>query len=182
MRFAFEMQTGDAMKTTFTKALTLVAVALLISLSTSGGAQQQPDRATVSAREKELRALEAAMMAAAVEKGADGYMSFYAEDAVELPDGAPMLLGKETIGKTMTFLNDKNNRLTWVPVHVDVSESGDLGYTFGNYEFRSIREDGKPSVEHGKYTTIWKKQKDGRWKVVLDMCNASPEPKDAGSQ
>jgi ketosteroid isomerase-like protein len=30
-------------------------------------------------------------------------------------------------------------------------------------------------VEHGKYTSIWKKQKDGSWKVVLDMGNASAE-------
>jgi uncharacterized protein (TIGR02246 family) len=162
--------------------LALVAVVVLLSLQSSRGAQQQPDRATVTARVKELRALEAAMMAAAAEKGADGYMSFYAEDAVELGNGSLALLGKESIGKTMTFLNDKNNRLTWSPVHVDVSESGDLGYTFGNYEFRSIGKDGNPSVEHGKYTTIWKKQRDGRWKVVLDMGNSSPEPKDGGSR
>jgi len=162
--------------------LLLLAAVLLLSLPTSRGAQQQPDRATISAREREIRALEAAMMAAAAEKGADGYMSFYAEDAVELPDGAQMLLGKESIGKTMTFLNDKNNRLTWSPVHVDVSESGDLAYSFGNYEFRSIGKDGKPAVEHGKYATIWKKQKDGRWKVVLDMGNSSSEPKDRGSR
>jgi ketosteroid isomerase-like protein len=170
------------MKTITATTLSLIAAVLLISLPTSHGAQQQPDRGTVSAREKELRSLEAAMAASAAEKGADGYMSFYAEDAVELPYGSPILLGKETIGKRMTFLNDKNNRLTWSPVHVDVSESGDLGYTFGNYEFRSIRKDGKPSVEYGKYTTIWKRQKDGHWKVVLDMGNSSPEPKDSGSR
>ena len=140
---------------------------------------QQSDRATVSAREREIRALESAMMAAAAEKGAAGYMSFYAEDAVELPSGSQMLLGKESIGKTMAFLDDKNNRLTWSPVHVDVSASGDLAYSFGAYEFRSIGKDGKPSIEHGKYTTVWKKQKDGKWKVVLDMGNATPEPKDA---
>jgi len=157
--------------------LPLIAAVLLLSFQTSRAAQQQPDRAMVSARVKEIRALEAAMMAAAAEKGADGYMSFYAEDAVELGNGSPALLGKETIGKTMTFLNDKNNRLTWAPVHVDVSESGDLGYSFGNYEFRSIGKDGKSSIEHGKYATIWKKQKDGRWKVVLDMGNSSQEPK-----
>jgi uncharacterized protein (TIGR02246 family) len=170
------------MKTIAAATLTLVAAMLLISLQTSRGAQQQPDRATVSAREKEIRALEAAMMAAAAEKGADGYMSFYAEDAVELGNGSPPLLGKESIGKTMSFLDDKNNRLTWAPVHVDVSESGDLAYSFGNYEFRSIGKDRKPAIEHGKYTTIWKKQKDGRWKVVLDMGNSSPEQKDSGSQ
>jgi len=152
------------------------AVLLLLPCSI---AAQQPDRATVSAREREIRALESAMMAAAAEKGAAGYMSFYAEDAVELPNGAQMLLGKESIGRTMTFLDDRNNRLTWSPVHVDISTSGDLAYSFGNYEFRSIGKDGKPSIEHGKYTTIWKKQKDGKWKVVLDMGNANPEPKDA---
>jgi ketosteroid isomerase-like protein len=63
-----------------------------------------------------------------------------------------------------------------------VSESGDLAYSFGNYEFRSIGKDGKPTIEHGKYTSIWKKQKDGRRKVVLDMGNSSLEPKDSGSQ
>ncbi len=170
------------MKSKLPIVLTLIAVMLLLSLPTSHGAQQQPGRATVNAREKEIRALEAAMEAAAKENGADGYMSYYAEDSVELPNGAQMLLGKETIGKTMMFLNDKNNRLTWSPVHVDVSESGDLGYSFGNYEFSSVGTDGKPAIEHGKYTTIWKKQKDGHWKVVLDMGNSSPEPKDGGSQ
>jgi uncharacterized protein (TIGR02246 family) len=157
-------------------------IAFLLVLLTTPALAQQSDRATVTVREKEIRAHESAMMAAASDKGAAGYMSFYAEDAVELPNGAQMILGKESIGKTMTFLDDKNNRLTWEPVHIDVSASGDLAYSFGNYEFRSIGKDGNTSVEHGKYTTIWKKQKDGKWKVVLDMGNTSPEPKDTASR
>lgn len=44
----------------------------------------------------------------------------------------------------------------------------------GTFEFRSKDKDGKAVVDHGKYTSIWKKQKDGSWKVVLDMGNASP--------
>lgn len=162
------------------RPLSQFAAVLLLLLPCSIAAQQS-DRAAVSAREKEIRALESAMMAAAADKGAAGYMSFYAEDAVELPNGAQMILGKESIGKTMAFLDDKNNRLTWSPVHIDVAASGDLAYTFGNYEFSSVSKDGKRSVEHGKYTTIWKKQKDGKWKVVLDMGNANPEPKDSAS-
>jgi ketosteroid isomerase-like protein len=31
--------------------------------------------------------------------------------------------------------------------------------------------DGQTVIETGKYTTIWKRQKDGTWKVVLDMGN-----------
>jgi uncharacterized protein (TIGR02246 family) len=132
--------------------------------------------AASGAEEGKIRVLETAMMTAGEEKGADGYMSFYAEDAVELPAGDAALQGKENIRKTMDFLNDKNNRLTWTPVRVDVAASGDLAYSYGVYEFHSKDKDGKPTVAYGKYTTVWKKQTDGRWKVVLDMGNESPKP------
>ena len=124
-----------------------------------------------------LRQLEADFMKAAAEKGSAGYMSYYADDAVELPNGTDALQGKENISKTMGFLDQKNNHLTWTPVGADMAASGDLGYTWGTYEFRATDKDGKPIVDHGKYTSIWKKQGDGKWKVVLDMGNASTQPK-----
>jgi ketosteroid isomerase-like protein len=120
-----------------------------------------------------LRQLEGDFMKAA-EKGAEGYMSYYADDAVEVPNGEDAIQGKANIAKTMGFLDDKKNQLVWTPVGADISASGDLGYTWGTYEFRSKDKDGKPTVDYGKYTSIWKKQKDGSWKVVLDMGNASP--------
>ena len=121
-----------------------------------------------------LRQLEADFMKAATERGSQGYLSYYADDAVEVPNGAPLIEGKANIAKTIGFLDQKDNHLTWTPVGADISSSGDLGYTYGTYEFRSKDKDGKPVVDHGKYTSIWKKQKDGSWKVVLDMGNASP--------
>jgi ketosteroid isomerase-like protein len=118
-----------------------------------------------------LRQMEAEFMQAAAARGAAGYMSYYADDAVELPNGAGMLQGKAEIANTMGFLDNRDNQLTWTPVGADVS--GDLGYTYGTFEFRSRDKEGKPVVERGKYTSIWKRQKDGTWKVVLDMGNAS---------
>jgi len=91
---------------------------------------------------------------------------------VEVPNGGPVISGKVNIAPGMTFLDDPNNRLTWTPVGGDISASGDLGYTYGTFEFRA-----KDKVDYGKYTSIWKLQKDGSWKVVLDMGNASPELK-----
>jgi len=122
-----------------------------------------------------LRTLEAEFMKAALARGSQGYMSYYADDAVELPNGAEAIQGKENIAKTMGFLDSKDNRLTWTPVYADISASGDLGYTYGTFEFRSKDKDGQPTIGHGKYTSIWKKQKDGSWKVVLDMGNDSPK-------
>ena len=136
---------------------------------------------TVSASPKAtaemLKQLEADFMNAAAEKGSQGYMSYYADDSVEVPNGGAIIQGKAEIAKGMGFLDDKNNRLLWMPVGADISASGDLGYTYGNYQFHSKNKDGKDTVEYGKYTSIWKQQKDGSWKVVLDMGNASPEPK-----
>jgi ketosteroid isomerase-like protein len=138
-------------------------------------------RPTVSASPKAtaemLKQLEGEFMKAAADKGSQGYMSYYADDSVEVPNGVPLIQGKAEIAKGMGFLDDKNNRLTWTPVGADISSSGDLGYTYGNYEFHSKDKEGKPVVQYGKYTSIWKLQKDGSWKVVLDMGNASPEPK-----
>jgi ketosteroid isomerase-like protein len=124
-----------------------------------------------------LKQLEGEFMKAAIEKGSQGYMSYYADDSVEVPNGGPLIIGKVEIAKGMGFLDDKNNQLLWTPVGADISSSGDFGYTYGTFEFHSQNTEGKPVIDYGKYTSIWKLQKDGSWKVVLDMGNAGPVPK-----
>ncbi len=65
--------------------------------------------------------------------------------------------------------------LTWKPSQAEVSTGGDLGYTWGRYEYRDRTADNKPAVEKGTYVTIWRRQADGSWKVVLD--GGTPDPK-----
>ena len=121
---------------------------------------------------KALMKLEGEFMQAAADHGSQGYLSYYADDAVEVPNGQTFLRGKAEIAKTMGFLDSPDNHLFWTPVGGGISASGDLGYTYGSYEFRSRDQDGKLGSTYGKYTTIWRRQKDGSWKVVLDMGNA----------
>jgi ketosteroid isomerase-like protein len=59
-------------------------------------------------------------------------------------------------------------KLTWAPLQVDVAASGDLGYTWGRYEFRNPGADGQEHVGGGFYLTIWKRQPDGSWKFAID--------------
>ena len=42
-----------------------------------------------------------------------------------------------------------------------------MGYTYGEYDFEGVRA-GKTITDHGTFRTIWKKQKDGSWKFVVD--------------
>lgn len=153
--------------------LLALAVALLFaSVVLTHSTAATPSQATAET----LKQLEAEFMQAAADKGSQGYMSYYADDAVEIPNGHAAIQGNAEIAKTMGFLDDKNNRLTWTPQGADISASGDLGYTWGAYEFHSKDKNGNPTTDYGKYTSIWKKQKDGSWKVVLDMGNSSPVP------
>jgi ketosteroid isomerase-like protein len=65
--------------------------------------------------------------------------------------------------------------LEWEPAFVDVAASGDFGYDLGPWQFRRHRVDASP-IAWGTFITIWKKQKDGKWKFVLDAGNQGLEP------
>jgi ketosteroid isomerase-like protein len=120
-----------------------------------------------------MRALEAEFVKATAEQGLDGFMSYFADDASELPNGGAVVAGKENIRHSLEPWGPDLS-LTWTPVQAEMAASGDLGYTFGNYVLKAKDKDGKPVVKYGKYATVWKKQKDGSWKVVMDMGNSSP--------
>jgi ketosteroid isomerase-like protein len=53
-----------------------------------------------------------------------------------------------------------------------VAKSGELGYTSGTYQMTFNDPSGKPISDTGKYVTVWKKQSDGGWKVLLDSFNS----------
>ena len=118
--------------------------------------------------------LEAAFAQDAAQHGHDAFLTWFADDGVELDDGGGVVT-KEEMRKQLAWADGTS--LTWTPVKADMAASGDLGYTFGNYVFKHKDKTGKLITDYGKYTSIWKKQKDGSWKVVVDMGNSSPAPK-----
>lgn len=72
---------------------------------------------------------------------------------------------------------DDNDLLTWEPRFADISAAGDMGYTTGPFEFRLDRKDEKPAGT-GHFVSVWKKEKDSTWKVVLDIgIGHAPVPK-----
>ena len=121
-----------------------------------------------------LRKLEADFAKAVAEHGHDAFVSYFAEDGVELEDGGGIKT-KDDMRKESAWPPDFS--LTWAPVKAEMADSGDLGYTYGNYQLKNKDKDGKFVTRYGKYASIWKKQKNGSWKVVLDMGNSSPATK-----
>jgi ketosteroid isomerase-like protein len=67
-----------------------------------------------------------------------------------------------------TKRNADSSELWWQPVFADMAYSGDFGYTTGPWEWKRLKNDNTPSA-YGYYNSIWKKEKDGIWKVVIDI-------------
>jgi ketosteroid isomerase-like protein/predicted esterase len=122
-----------------------------------------------------LLAADTAFAKLAAQKGAaDAFFAYAAESATLLLTGELSAQGRDAIRQTMTAL--AGGELKWTPVAADLARSGDLGYTWGNYEYRAPATDGQANLHRGKYVTIWKKQPDGAWKFVLEISNPNSAP------
>lgn len=100
-------------------------------------------------------------------EGGAGFASWFADDGVTLGNGKPPVVGKVAIEKSAAW-TPQQYHLTWTPTDAVMSSEGDMGYTWGHFEGRSKDAQGNPVLTSGRYMTIWRKQPDGSWKVVLD--------------
>ena len=121
--------------------------------------------------------LEARFAKDVLARGGAAFADWFAEDGVALGNGAAPLIGRVAIAKSATW-SPKVYQLTWTPTDAVMGPSGDMGYTWGHFEGRSKDANGNPVTTTGRYMTIWRKQADGNWKVVLDA--GANEPAEAG--
>jgi ketosteroid isomerase-like protein len=68
-----------------------------------------------------------------------------------------------------------DHQLLWEPRFGDVSGSGELGYLTGpSQSIQPSRDKGRP--RHSVYASLWKRQRDGEFRVVLDVGVPTPGP------
>ena len=132
---------------------------------------------TVSAGKMLLFDLEARFAKDVLERGGAGFADWFADDGVALGNAAAPLIGKVAIQKSANW-DPKVYQLTWTPTDAMMGPSGDMGYTWGHFEGHSKDANGNPVTIKGRYMTIWRKEANGQWKVVLDA--GANEPLEAG--
>jgi len=121
--------------------------------------------------------LEAHFAKDVAERGGAAFADWFAEDGVALGNGKAPVVGRVAIAKSADS-SPKEYQLTWTPTDAMMGPSGDMGYTWGHFEGHSKDANGNPVTTSGRYMTIWRKQTDGSWKVVLDA--GANEPAGAG--
>jgi len=91
----------------------------------------------------------------------------FADDSVVIlkPDHLPVE-GKSNLIKSYEGKSDSSLVLIWEPTNGIISQSGDLGYTYGIWTFVTQKD-----TSHGTYLTVWKKDSSGQWKFIADTGN-----------
>ena len=129
-----------------------------------------PSMSQETSRDKQLSELadaERAFAAFTVKEGfREGFMRFFADDGIGF--GPHPQRTKEVLQKRPPETGPRILIFNWAPMFGDISAAGDLGYTTGPVLFTPQGANAKPPW-HGIYFSVWQKQSDGGWKVVVDM-------------
>ncbi len=127
------------------------------------------DSNIVEKSRKEILETEKAFCEMAAEKGVKVAFMEFADSNVAMARGNKLILGQRALADYYaTSKSDSNSKLNWTPEFVEVSKSGDLGYTYGYYTFVVTDSSGIQSETKGVFHTVWKKQDNGTWKFVWD--------------
>ncbi|MGE5357497.1 MAG: hypothetical protein ACM3NQ_00655 [Bacteroidales bacterium] len=119
---------------------------------------------------EQMVATERAFAAMGAEKGArESFLAYFADDAMML-EGAEPRPAKSVIRGWAA--SPPGAQLLWEPRTGDIASSGDLGYLTG--PVTRVAPDG--TRRHACYMSVWKKQADGGFKVVMDFGITTPQP------
>lgn len=138
---------------------TLTSYALVIS-------QQK-----ISTELASLVTAERAFAKLSVDKGLrEAFLTYFADDGINFQPHP--VRTKETIQKQPAW-GTQPILVEWAPAYADISQAGDLGYTTGP-TLITDQSSAKRPPRHGTYFSVWKKQSDGSWKVVMDAGTDGP--------
>ena len=116
----------------------------------------------------EIMATEKAFAAMAAKEGLKKAFLYFADDEAVLQRGNNLIKGKPAIAKYFDDNPADFEMFVWSPEFIDVSISGDIGYTYGPYKYEMLDKKGELKKGGGVFHTVWKRQKDGQWRYVWD--------------
>jgi len=113
-----------------------------------------------------------------IEGNTEKNLSMYTADAISMPSYEPIHDGIAAIRKASEDMAKSGWKCnSFETATLKVIPSGDLITEIGTYNINmSMPGMDKPMDDHGKYLTIWEKQKDGALKVKIETWNSDVDP------
>jgi uncharacterized protein (TIGR02246 family) len=104
--------------------------------------------------------------------GLDRWISFWVDDAIQVPPGARIRVGKAQIRRAMQSLLGHFDPCGMDIHPEEVRILGDWAFVHGNYHFGMVpRQGGETKRYAGGFLAILQKQADGCWKIAVDCHN-----------
>jgi ketosteroid isomerase-like protein len=127
---------------------------------------------------EEVTAIGDAMEKAMVAGDLDTIMAFYLEDAISLPEYAPMIEGRDAIRQHQQDMVMSGIEITaFESSPHKVWQAGDLVVEIGTYRLSAAMPGSPmPMDDRGKYVTVYQRQQDGALKVKLEAWNTDLNP------
>jgi uncharacterized protein (TIGR02246 family) len=97
-------------------------------------------------------------------------VGMFAENGTVLNNNSEMLRGREAIRKSFE-IEPKYEKLEFKRDKVEVKMEGNMAYEIVNQIVTFKLKEQESQTILNKYIHIWEKQKDGSWKVLIDMNN-----------
>jgi ketosteroid isomerase-like protein len=161
----------------------VVPLATLLAACATGRAAPGPDPAVMAAvagqAEAQARAADLAFSAAAVAHDAEAFASFLAADAVFLNRGGVAAGVAAICNDWAPLLAPGGPTLRWASDTALAAASGDLVMTRGAFTL-TPSGDGPPFT--GRYVTVWRREADGKMRVVLDGPDRPLPPGSSGAE
>jgi ketosteroid isomerase-like protein len=98
----------------------------------------------------------------------EAFYFFADEQAVIKRENDTLIIGKEQIKSYYEQNAPLGATVNWTPDFIDVSDCGNMAYTYGKYVWRVKNEGGEERELKGVFHTVWKRQADKSWKYVWD--------------
>jgi ketosteroid isomerase-like protein len=100
-------------------------------------------------------------------------VSLYADDAALFYADNPMVAGKDAIRETWkAIFAGPGFAMSTELLKVEISSSGDSVFAHGAYNTVMNGATSKPVTDEGEYAVVYKKNPDGKWKIVADNGNS----------
>jgi ketosteroid isomerase-like protein len=141
-------------------------------------AQGQEAAATgvdVAAERAALVRADKAWSDAAAARDVETVLSYWTDDATVYPPGQPAVVGTDALRRYVTGgFALPGFSIGWETHAFEVSASGDMAYGVGTNVVTINDAQGRTITERGRAVTVWRKDRDGKWRCVVDIWNAGP--------
>ena len=151
----------------------ITSIALVIFFTAIEGFSQ-----TSSEYKTKIQALSGEMAKCMVDGNVEKMLAMYTTDAISMPSYQPMQDGIAAIKAANSAMASSGMKYnSFELTTLKVIANGNMINEIGTYKINaSMPGMDKPMDDHGKYLTVWEKQKDGSLKIKIETWNSDVDP------